>query len=370
MGDGHANRRIAPKVTRLHRTARPPRRRLRWRAGLRSAILTRSAKAAAKVAELVDALDLGSGGAARGGSSPPFRTIACNTSKDSTRHANQSGNPRPARAPAERRRARSPTIESRGREAPRAAREDRQDAGFRPGKVPIKMVAQQYGPQVRSDVISDTVQASFADAVREQNLRVAGYPRIEPKADADGADQLEFSAIFEVYPEIKLGDLADGHDRAPASPRSAPPTSTSTIEVLRKQRARYEPVDARGAGRRPRDRRLHRARSTASSSRAGRRRTSPIMLGEGRMLPEFEAARHRHARPARRKTFRADVPGRLSRQGSRREGRASSTLTVKSVERAARCPTVDAEFAQGVRHGERQRRRAATPRSRPTCGSS
>ena len=56
--------------------------------------------------------------------------------------------------------------------------------GFRPGKVPMKMVAQQYGPQVRSDVISDAVQASFADAVREQNLRVAGYPRIEPKASA------------------------------------------------------------------------------------------------------------------------------------------------------------------------------------------
>jgi trigger factor len=54
-------------------------------------------------------------------------------------------------------------------------------AGFRPGKVPLKMVAQQYGPQVRSDVISDTVQASLNDAIREQNLRVAGYPRIEPK---------------------------------------------------------------------------------------------------------------------------------------------------------------------------------------------
>ena len=56
--------------------------------------------------------------------------------------------------------------------------------GFRPGKVPMKMVAQQYGPQVRSDVISDTVQATFNDAIRDQNLRVAGYPRIEPKAGA------------------------------------------------------------------------------------------------------------------------------------------------------------------------------------------
>jgi trigger factor len=57
--------------------------------------------------------------------------------------------------------------------------------GFRPGKVPLKMIAQQYGPQVRSDVISDTVQSSFNDAIREQNLRVAGTPRIEPRDAVD-----------------------------------------------------------------------------------------------------------------------------------------------------------------------------------------
>ena len=78
--------------------------------------------------------------------------------------------------------------------------------GFRPGKVPLKMVAQQYGPQVRSDVISDTVQSSLNDAIRTQNLRVAGYPRIEPKQDV-AEDEFGFSAVFEVYPEIKLGDM-------------------------------------------------------------------------------------------------------------------------------------------------------------------
>src|SRR5206468_8535108 len=76
--------------------------------------------------------------------------------------------------------------------------------GFRPGKVPLKMVAQQYGPQVRSDVISDTVQATLSDAIREQNLRVAGYPRIEPRTGDPTAGQLEFSAVFEVYPDIAI----------------------------------------------------------------------------------------------------------------------------------------------------------------------
>src|SRR5436190_5234962 len=79
--------------------------------------------------------------------------------------------------------------------------------GFRPGKVPMKMVVQQYGPQVRSDVISDTVQSSLNEAIRAQNLRVAGYPRIEPKQPA-AEDQFEFSAVFEIYPEITLGDLS------------------------------------------------------------------------------------------------------------------------------------------------------------------
>src|SRR3954469_11105037 len=80
-------------------------------------------------------------------------------------------------------------------------------AGFRPGKVPLKMVAQQYGPQVRSDVISDAVKANFADAIREQTLRIAGNPRIEPRSSGGAADALEFSAVFEIYPEVKVGDL-------------------------------------------------------------------------------------------------------------------------------------------------------------------
>src|ERR1041385_812096 len=71
--------------------------------------------------------------------------------------------------------------------------------GFRPGKVPMKLVAQTYGPQVRSEVLSESVQKSFNDVVKQANLRVAGYPRIEKK-DAADAGTLEFSATFEVYP--------------------------------------------------------------------------------------------------------------------------------------------------------------------------
>ncbi len=81
-------------------------------------------------------------------------------------------------------------------------------AGFRPGKVPFKMVQQHYGAQARSEVIGEAVEKAFGDAVREQNLRVAGYPRIEPRGGEDAA-ALQFSAVFEVYPEIRLNGVAE-----------------------------------------------------------------------------------------------------------------------------------------------------------------
>src|SRR3954465_15894784 len=67
-------------------------------------------------------------------------------------------------------------------------------SGFRPGKVPMKIISQQYGPQVRSEVVGDAVQKAFSAAVTEQNLRVAGYPRIEPKQEGVDAGTLAFAA--------------------------------------------------------------------------------------------------------------------------------------------------------------------------------
>src|SRR3979490_2940537 len=82
--------------------------------------------------------------------------------------------------------------------------------GFRPGKVPLKLVTQTYGPQVRSEVLGEAVQKTFTDVVKEAKLKVAGYPKIEKKDEkqTDGArTTLEFSATFEIYPEVKPGDV-------------------------------------------------------------------------------------------------------------------------------------------------------------------
>ena len=161
--------------------------------------------------------------------------------------------------------------------------------GFRPGKVPLKMVAQQYGPQVRSDVISDAVQSSFNDAVREQNLRVAGYPRIEPKDGAAPVDgTLEFSAVFEVYPEITLGDIGTVTIERPQVEITADDLDR-TLDTLRGQRAVFEPVPG---GAQVRDRVTVDFTGTIDGVEfpGGQAKDFTITVGEGRMLPEFEAA--------------------------------------------------------------------------------
>jgi trigger factor len=226
--------------------------------------------------------------------------------------------------------------------------------GFRPGKVPFKMVAQQYGPQVRSDVISDTVQASLNDAIRTQNLRVAGYPRIEPKQDV-ADDQFEFSAVFEVYPEIKLGDLSSVTITRPVV-EVTPVEVERTIEILRQQRARYEPVM------RPMqkgDRAIVDFTGTIDGAEfpGGQARDFAIVLGEGKMLPEFEVALA-GMEPGATKSFGLTFPADY--HGKEVAGRnAEFNLTLKSLAEP-HLPPIDAEFAKnfGIASGSLDELRA------------
>src|SRR3954464_7400439 len=114
--------------------------------------------------------------------------------------------------------------------------------GFRPGKVPLKIVERQYGFQVRQEVLSDAVQNSFANAVRDQKYRVAGYPRFQPvQTSGEGASAIEYTATFEVYPEVAIGDLSSKTlSRPKAEVKDA--NVQSTLDTLRKQRAKYDRV--------------------------------------------------------------------------------------------------------------------------------
>ena len=114
-------------------------------------------------------------------------------------------------------------------------------SGFRPGKVPLKLVQQQYGAQVRDEVLSKAVEQTFTEAVEENKLRVAGFPNIEHKPFADAADQFEYVATFEIFPEITVGDLSKIKIERPVLEVSDADVK-KTIEVLVKQRVTFEPV--------------------------------------------------------------------------------------------------------------------------------
>jgi trigger factor len=214
----------------------------------------------------------------------------------------------------------------------------------------MKMVAQQYGPQVRSDVISDTVQATFNDAIRDQNLRIAGYPRIEPKEQSPGAEgQLEFSAVFEVYPEIRIGDLSTVTVKRPVA-EVGPANIDETIEVLRRQRAHFQPV-TRPAAQGDRVTVDFSGRIDGVEFAGGQAKDFTINLGEGRMLPEFEAA-VTGMQAGESKVFRLTFPADY--HGKEVAGKeAEFTLQVLAVNEA-QLPAVDADFARefGVASGD------------------
>lgn len=216
-------------------------------------------------------------------------------------------------------------------------------AGFRPGKVPLKLVAQTYGPQVRSEVLSDTVQKAFSDAVREANLRVAGYPRVEKKSDS------EFSATFEIYPEVKVGDLSAA---AIERPRVTVDDAAidKTLDILRKQRTRF--VAAERAAR-DGDRVTADFTGTIDGQpfAGGKAEGFVFVLGEGRMLPDFDAAA-RGMSAGEEKTFELKFPDDY--HGKDVAGKSASFhLRISKVE-APQLPELDAEFAKslGVADGD------------------
>ncbi len=230
--------------------------------------------------------------------------------------------------------------------------------GFRPGKVPLKMVAAQYGYQIESEVLNDKVGRAFNDAANENNLRVAGFPNIVPKEEA-AEGQLAFDATFEVYPEVIIGDLAAVEIETVQAEVSEAEID-KTIDILRKQRVHFhtkgeagehgdggEPVAADG------DRVTVDFVGSIDDVEfpGGKADGYAFVLGEGRMLPEFEAATL-GLKVGESKTFPLSFPEDY--HGKDVAGKtASFTITLQKLE-WAHLPEVDAEFAKslGVADGD------------------
>lgn len=166
----------------------------------------------------------------------------------------------------------------------KAAKNVRLD-GFRPGKVPMRVVKQRFGAGVRQEVLGEVMSQSFYEAVSQENLKPAGQPSIEPKNLEEGKD-LEFVATFEVFPEIELAEM-QGIEISRPQADVGKEDIDNMIEVFRKQQGAIEPVERAAAD-----------GDTVNIDYAGTRdgeafeggsaEGSDLVLGSGRMIPGFE----------------------------------------------------------------------------------
>jgi len=225
--------------------------------------------------------------------------------------------------------------------------------GFRPGKVPMKMVASSYGAQVQAEVLNDKIGEAFNAEVSARQLRVAGTPTVEPKTTGEGT-HLTFSATFEVYPEIAVGDMGGVGVEKFVCPVSDAEVD-KTIDIMRRQRATQREVE-RPAADGDRVTVDYKGSVDGVAFEGGSANEFPFTIGQGRMLPEFEAAVRGMAR-GESKTFPLTFPADYRAQELAGKT-ASFEVTLRKVEQAD-LPEVDAAFARqlGVRDGDVARMR-------------
>ena len=220
--------------------------------------------------------------------------------------------------------------------------------GFRPGKVPLKIVAQNYGPQARSEAIGAAVEKCFGEKIREQNLRIAGSPQIEPRESGeDGA--LSFSAVFEVYPEVAVGDLSGQKVERPVLTVGDAEVD-KTIEVLRKQRTTFAAVE-RAAQEGDRVVIDFTGRKDGEVFEGGAAEDFPFVIGAGSMLKDFETAVSGMS-VGESKTFDMTFPEDY--HAAHLAGQTVQFEIALKVVEAPNLPEIDADFARalGVADGD------------------
>ena len=209
--------------------------------------------------------------------------------------------------------------------------------GFRPGKAPMKMVAARYGGEIRGEVLGDALQKAFGAVVEANQLAVAGYPRFV--AGENGA----FTASFEVFPEIKLGDFSQIKVNRPVVEVNDADVDR-TLEVLRKQRVQYHAVEREGKE----GDRVHvdyAGKIDGTPFPGGEAKDFPVILGEGRTLKDFEGSLV-GMKAGESKTF--DVAFPADYFAKELAGKtATFEATIKSVHEAV-LPEVDEAMAQSL----------------------
>ncbi len=217
-------------------------------------------------------------------------------------------------------------------------------AGFRPGKVPMSVVAQRYGYSVHYEVMNDQVGRAFNDAASEAKLRVAGVPRIEQK---DGAPegQIAFDATFEVYPEVQIGDLSAAEVES-ASAEVTEEAIDRTVEILRKQRRSFaqRPADE-GALEGDRVTIDFEGKIDGEPFAGGKAEAFQFIIGEGQMLEQFDKA-VRGMKVGESKTFPLQFPADY--HGSDVAGKEADFRVGVSKIEAQKLPEIDDAFAKAL----------------------
>jgi trigger factor len=216
--------------------------------------------------------------------------------------------------------------------------------GFRPGKVPMNVVAQRYGYSVHYEVMNDKVGEAFSAAANEAKLRVAGQPRISEKEGAPEGELL-FDAVFEVYPEVKLGDLS-GAEVVKLSAEVDDAAIDKTIDILRKQRRTFAQRSMDAAAQ-DGDRVTidFEGKIDGETFPGGKAEAFQFLVGEGQMLKEFEDA-VRGMKSGESKTFPLNFPADY--HGKEVAGKQADFLvTVNKIE-AAHLPEVNEALAKSL----------------------
>jgi trigger factor len=231
-------------------------------------------------------------------------------------------------------------VESRLKKLSRTVKAD----GFRPGKVPMSFVAQRYGYSVQYEVMNDKVGEAFASAANEAQLRVAGTPKITQKEEAPEG-QLAFDATFEVYPEVKIGDLSAIEVERVTSEVSEEAIDR-TVDILRKQRRTFaQRPAAEGAAEGDRVTIDFEGKIDGEPFSGGKADGFQFLIGEGQMLEQFDKA-VRGMKVGESKTFPLQFPEDY--HGKDVAGREADFLvTMKKIE-AQHLPAIDEAFIKSL----------------------
>ena len=216
--------------------------------------------------------------------------------------------------------------------------------GFRPGKVPMGVVAQRYGYSVQYEVMNDKVGEAFYSAANEAKLRVAGQPTISEKEGAPEG-QVTFDAVFEVFPEVKLGDLSAAEVEK-VSVDVSDDAIERTLDILRKQRRSFA-QRAQGTPAEDGDRVTvdFAGKIDGEPFEGGKADDFQFVIAEGQMLKEFEDA-VRGMKVGESKTFPLAFPADY--HGADVAGKTADFLvTVKKIE-AAHLPEVNEQLAKSL----------------------